>query len=407
MVPDPDTATPMVVLRQEYSGHMSYRRAGDAKAKLGVTKRGYRFQSEWEGRARMNSRERFYATTHYKQRDRLFHMEMGPYAETIKRWEREGLPADTDWATWSGYDRFETVPVSVGLCPAFEFEILRDEGAYEVYRDGDGVIKRRLKNEPPPAMPQYLEYPLKGRSNWPEFRKRLNPDSPKRFPLHWESIKLQYRNRDFPLGIHCGSLYGWLRNWMGVEEISYAVHDDPAFLEMAASEIANCILGVLEKALVGVEYDCALFWEDMAYKTAPLISPEHYRRIFLPQYRRITQRLFAAGIDILMLDSDGNVEQLIPCWLDVGIRYIYPFEVAAGMDVVALRRKFGKELIMGGGMDKRILASDRPSIKRMVDEKIPLMQEGGYVPGCDHAIPPDVSWDNYRYYRELLLRVEV
>jgi len=355
----------------------------------------------------MNSRERFHATTHYQTRDRMFHMEMGPYGETIKRWQREGLPEDTDWATWSGYDRFETVPVAVGLCPGFEFEVLKDEGAYEVYRDGDGVIKRRLKDEPPPAMPQYLEYPLKGRSNWADFRRRLNPDSPKRFPLHWESIKRQYRDRDFPLGIHCGSLYGWLRNWMGVEEISYAVHDDPGFLETAAGEIADCVLGVLEKALVGVEYDFAVFWEDMAYKTASLINPEHYRRLFLPHYRRITERLFAAGIDTLMLDSDGNVEQLIPCWLDVGIRYIYPFEVAAGMDVVALRRKFGRDLIMGGGMDKRILASDRASIKRMVEEKVPLMKEGGYVPGCDHAIPPDVSWDNYRYYRELLLGVGV
>jgi len=193
---------------------------------------------------------------------------------------------------------------------------------------------------------------------------------------------------------------------MGVEHISLTVYDDPAFLEMAATEITDCILGVLEKALDGVQYDYASFWEDMAYKTASLISPQHYCKIFLPQYRRITDRLHDAGIDVLMLDSDGNVEELIPCWLDVGINFIYPMEVAAGMDVVALRRKFGKDLMIGGGMDKRILASDRPGIKRMVEEKIPLMKEGGYVPGCDHAMPPDIPWENYFYYRELLLDVK-
>jgi len=353
----------------------------------------------------MNSLERFQATTHYGERDSLWHWEMGPYEETVKRWRREGLPADSDWRYYGGYDRTETVSVNVGLCPAFERETIQQSEDCEIYRDRDGVIKKRLRDRPPPAMPQYLEYPLKGRRDWPEFRKRLDPDSPARFPPHWDSIKKQYQNRDFALAIRCGSSFGWLRNWMGVEGIALALYDDPAFLEMAAEEMTDCVLGVLEKALDGVRYDYARLWEDMAYKTASLISPEHYRRLFLPQYGKITERLHGAGIDVLALDSDGNVEELIPCWLEVGINFIYPMEVAAGMDVVALRRRFGKDLLMGGGMDKRVLASDKSAIKRMVQERVPLMKEGGYVPGCDHAMPPDISWENYLYYRRLLLDV--
>jgi uroporphyrinogen decarboxylase len=355
----------------------------------------------------MNSRERFVATAHYKERDRLYHWEMGPYEETVRRWRAEGLPVDSDWVYYGGYDRFECVPVNVGLCPGFEYERIEETEEYEVYRDGDGVIKKKLRNLPPPAMPQYLDYPLKGREQWPEFQKRLNPDSPARFPLYWESIQKQYPGRDFPLGISCGSLYGWIRNWMGVEGISLTVCEDPAFIEQAAEETAECILAVLEKALDGVQYDFAVFWEDMAYKTASLINPNLYRKIFLPHYARITERLHRAGIDILMLDSDGNVDGLIPCWLDVGINFIYPMEVAAGMDVVALRKKFGKDLRIGGGMDKRILASDKQSIRKMVEERVPLMQEGGYIPGCDHAMPPDIPWENYLYYRQLLLEVKV
>jgi uroporphyrinogen decarboxylase len=332
---------------------------------------------------------------------------MGPYEETVRRWRREGLPEDSRWNYFGGYDRYETAPVHVGLCPSFERETIEEDVNYEIYRDADGVIKKKLKDVPPPAMPQYLEYPLKGKEQWPEFKKRLNPDSPARLPLHWESIRKQYVDRDFPLGINCGSLYGWLRNWMGIENISLAVYDDPAFLEQAATEMADCVLTVLAKALEGVQYDFAVFWEDMAYKTSSMIDPQHYRGIFLPQYRRITDRLHQAGIDVCMLDSDGNVEGLIPCWLDVGINFIYPMEVAAGMDVVALRRKFGKDLLVGGGMDKRILASNKGAIKEMVEEKIPLMEEGGYVPGCDHAMPPDIPWENYLYYRELLLSIEI
>jgi hypothetical protein len=355
----------------------------------------------------MNSMERYHALVNYGNRDRLFHWEMGPYAETIKRWQKEGLPDSDNWYFYGGYDRFEHAPVHVGLLPGFEAESLEITDEYEIYRDADGVIKRKIRNLPPPAMPQYLEYPLKKRSQWPDWKRRLNPESPARFAPHWESRKRDYQQRDYVLGISCGSLYGWLRNWMGVEGISYCLFDDRAFLEMAAEDIADCVVGVLDKALDGVSYDCAVFWEDMAYKTASLIDPRDYRQIFLPHYARITDRLHRAGITAIMLDSDGNVDELIPCWLDVGINFIYPMEVAAGMEVVQLRKNFGKDLLIAGGMDKRILASDRESIREMVEEKIPLMQEGGYVPGCDHAMPPDIPWENYIYYRELLAKVHV
>ena len=126
----------------------------------------------------------------------------------------------------------------------------------------------------------------------------------------------------------------------------------------------------------------------------------------VPNYRKITDVLHEAGVDVIMLDSDGNVEELIPIWLEVGINYIYPMEVAAGMDVVKLRKEHGRELIIGGGMDKRILArGDRKAIDAMIDEKRDMMLEGGYVPGCDHALPPDISWDAYRHYRERLAEI--
>ena len=122
----------------------------------------------------------------------------------------------------------------------------------------------------------------------------------------------------------------------------------------------------------------------------------------MPGYRKITDLLHSAGIDVIMLDSDGNVEELIPLWLECGINFIYPMEVAAGMDVVQLRKKFGKDLIIGGGMDKRILASNKDAIFEMVMSKKSVMLEGGYFPGVDHAIPPDISWENFTYYRQLV-----
>jgi uroporphyrinogen decarboxylase len=355
----------------------------------------------------VNSRERYSAVTHFQPSDQLFRHEMGPYGETLKRWRTEGLPPDDDHRRIVGYDRFEVAPVRVGMAYGFDCETLEHADRYELYRDADGVIKRKLRDAPAPAMPQYVEFPLKDRRIWRrDFLPRLSPDSPCRIPLHWESLKTQYAVRDFPLGVNAGSIFGWLRNWMGVENIAVMLYDDEAFVQEMMDHVGNLVVEVLRKVVFEVRFDFAVMWEDMAYKTASLISPRHVRRLMMPNYRKITDLLHQAGIDVIMLDSDGNVEELIPLWLEVGINYIYPMECAAGMDVVKLRRQYGRNIIIGGGMDKRILATgDRGAIDAMIDQKRDLILEGGYVPGCDHAIPPDISWSAFQHYRQRLAEI--
>jgi len=351
----------------------------------------------------MNSKERYYAITHYEPFDRLFRWEMGPYEETTKRWQSEGMPTDKSLAELAGYDPMGGAPVNLGLIPGFSHEVLEETEEYRIYRDGDGGIKKIRKDTPPPAMPQYIRFSLQTRDDWQnDFVKRLDPNDPKRIAANWDELKEQYRNRDYPLGVNAGSLFGWLRNWMGVENITVMLYDDPVLVREMMDHIADLVVEVLKKVVFEVDFDYAQMWEDMAYKSASLISPKHVREFMMPGYRRITDLLHSAGIDVIMLDSDGNVDELIPLWLECGINFIYPMEVAAGMDVVQLRKKFGKDLIIGGGMDKRILASNKDAIYEMVMSKKSVMLEGGYVPGVDHAMPPDISWENFTYYRQLV-----
>lgn len=357
----------------------------------------------------MNARERFHATVRYEDRDRPFHWDwMGPeYEATIQRWLGEGMPPDTHWRNFGQYDRTEYPRLNGWLCPHYEVETLGTDERYETYRDADGVIKRKIRGAPLPAMPQYLAFPLKGKEQWPEIKKRLNPNSPARFPPYWESIRHGYKQRDFVLCVRVGSLFGWLRNLMGLEAICLALYDDRPFIEQVVEEITDFFLAYLDLALEGVSYDFASFCEDIAHNTGAMIDPELYRMIWGPHYRRIVDRLHRADIHTIYLDSDGNVEDLIPIWLDLGINFIYPLEVAAGMDVVELRNKFGRDLIMGGGVDKRILAGDKAGIKQMIDRITPLVQEGGYLPCPDHCIPPDVSWENFLYYEKLMSEISV
>jgi uroporphyrinogen decarboxylase len=167
-------------------------------------------------------------------------------------------------------------------------------------------------------------------------------------------------------------------------------------MEYNAEFVANLLPRVLDEAPLTSIY----FWEDMCYKGGPLISPDMFREFMIPRYRRITDLARSRGVDTIFVDSDGDVSQLIPLWLEAGINGIYPMEVAAGMDVVALRREYGRDLLMTGGIDKRALAAGPAAIDAELKTKVPLAFEGGYIPHVDHALPHDISYANFSYYWE-------
>ena len=122
----------------------------------------------------------------------------------------------------------------------------------------------------------------------------------------------------------------------------------------------------------------------------------------VPRYRRVVDVLHSRGVKWVALDSDGQVSDLIPHWIDAGINILYPFEVQAGMDVVSVRKKFGRELRMWGGVDKRVIAQGKESIDGELARVRPLIREGGYVAHPDHSLPPDVPLENFVYFMKQL-----
>jgi uroporphyrinogen decarboxylase len=150
------------------------------------------------------------------------------------------------------------------------------------------------------------------------------------------------------------------------------------------------------------DVDCYGFWEDMAYKTGPLIGPELMRKYLLPRYKRVVDYVRGRGVPFIALDSDGDVSELIPVWLDAGINTLYPFECQAGMDVLQVRKQYGRDLRIWFSIDKRALAIGPAAIDAELARIRPLIEDGGYVPGLDHSMPPDVPFANYRYYMEAL-----
>jgi uroporphyrinogen decarboxylase len=348
----------------------------------------------------MNDRERFLATMYYRPRDRCPWGEMGFWPETLDRWHDEGWPESVYLNQYFGFDRLrEQVNINMGFVPAFERKVLEETDRYQIVRRGTGIIAKEFKGELSYHMPQWLDFPLKTRKDWEEqIRPRLDPTARTRYPEYWDEKVKMWAQRDYPLTLRMGSIFGWLRNWMGLEHIAVTLYDDPDWIKSMMREVAEFCCACGERALADVDLDYVLLWEDMAYKAGPLISPQMFREFMMEPYRILTGFIRDHGVDLIIVDSDGDAESLLPLWIEGGVNGFYPIERAAGMDPLQLRARFGRELRLLGGIDKRAMIAGPEAIDAEVARVVPLLKEGGYIPWCDHHVPPDVPLAHYVYY---------
>jgi len=349
----------------------------------------------------MTARERFLETFRFGKPDRPFMHPQWVFGETVVRWQSEGMPTDIPFNTYFGFDRYETIPLNLGLIPGIAEAVTEETDQYRLIEDELGGTRKIWKDREI-GMPQWITYPLRDRRTWEEIKRRLDPKTPIRYPEYWDDMKRVYAGRDYPLGVPGGSFYGWLRNWVGMEFLAVMYYDDPDLVAEASEYIADFILAVIRRAVEEIDFDFALYWEDMAFKTASLISPAMFRKYMSPGYRKVNGFLREHGIDLHLVDCDGNIDELIPLWQEVGVNGVYPLEIAAGCDPLAYREKYGKDLFMLGGTDKRALRTDKAAVEAEVAARIPaLAKAGGWAPMVDHAVPPDVPLANFQHYLDL------
>ncbi|MCD6291814.1 MAG: hypothetical protein J7M34_15060 [Anaerolineae bacterium] len=356
----------------------------------------------------VNDLERFYACMNYQPVDHAPFWAWGGWPETIERWKREGYdPERVDLNM--GADRRQAFSQWFFPHPPFERKVIAEDDEHILYVNHEGILMRELKRNPMSSMPQFVRFPVETREDFRRFwRERMQPDLNRRIGPDWKERLRLARSLPYPLIIiadRWGGFFGPLRNLLGLERLCTLFYDDPAFVEEMMDADADFIIAIMEQILDVVPIDAFSFWEDMAFKTSTLLSPRMARRYMLPRYRRVVDFLTARGVPFIGLDSDGMIDPLIPVWLDAGLNFLYPFEVQAGMDVVAVRKKYGRELRIWGGVDKRALARGPEAIDAELDRLKPLIDEGGYIPHPDHGIPPDVSFANYRYFMERLQEV--
>jgi len=354
----------------------------------------------------LTNRERFLRLMRGQAVDRVpFFPCFGPWGETLDRWHREGLPVGANYAQVCGFDGDlrHMLPVNGFLCPGIERKVLEEDERTRVIIDHFGVRQRERKDGG--SMPEFISFLVRDRADWEKVKDRFLPDTPGRFwpEEKWREFCRANAERtdpcysgDLPIGF-----FGGPRHLMGLEGYLFTLYDDPSLAEEILDTLCDLWCHVYPKAVREAGVDFFFVWEDMCFKTGPLLGPGLFRKFLVPRYQRFTEALRGAGVDIIMVDSDGDPRALIDPWLEGGVTCLFPWETQMGVDIREVRRKYPK-LQMIGGIDKSKLAYGREAIDKDL-EKLPFMLESGrYLPAVDHFVPPDVSWDNYRYFTERL-----
>jgi len=354
----------------------------------------------WPG---LTHRQRFRRVMHFQTVDRVVHWEFGYLAETIERWHQEGLKKELSSIggveAYFGVDPIRVVPTTTRVYPPWEgeSEVLEEHEDRVVIRDPDGLIYEEQR-EGRHTIPHYIKFPISNRDDWKRYKERLDPLDPRRFETDWRKLGKELLDSDEPVGIALGSYLGVPRNWIGFENIAIMCYDDRELVEEIIATLADIVYEQLKAALRYCEVDFASGWEDICFRNGPLISPTMFSEMVVPHLKRVCTLLKEHGVTVIWTDCDGNITKLVPLWLEAGVNCMFPLEVHSGSDPVALRKEYGRQILLRGGLEKYRFAKSKKEILDELKRVEPLVNEGGYIPHADHRVPDDVPYENYRYY---------
>ena len=283
--------------------------------------------------------------------------------------------------------------------------MLEQTDRYVIERDGMGAVIKRSKHST--SVHQTIEHSLKPtRESWNEFKRFLDIDHPDRHPKGWQARAEKLNSRQRVATFLAGSLYGYTRDWMGVEALSYLPYDDPVLFEEILDYYTEFTISLYRPVLEKVQFDFAYIFEDCCFNTGPLLSPHLYRKFYDKYYKRLFGFYKKNGVPFILLDSDGKIDDLVPCWLESGVDIMFPIEVGTWQaDPLKLRREFGKELCMMGGVNKHVIPHGAQAIRELLTHLKPLVEEGGFIPIPDHRISPECSLDDFLTYIDVYKEV--
>ncbi|MGZ5501142.1 MAG: uroporphyrinogen decarboxylase family protein, partial [Nitrososphaeraceae archaeon] len=306
-------------------------------------------------------------------------------------WPTQGFPLDKDVKEYFQFDSCQQVVCAEQfIYPNFEIKFLREDEKYIDYIDIDGATRRYSKSQQ--VLPGGLDWIVKDWNSWNELKEeRIRLDNIKeRLPGNWDELVKEYKNRDYPLvlGGYPNGLFGSLTHLIGYENLFFFYYDHPDLIKDMLDRLTDVWIALWEEIISKVEIDACNIWEDVSSGKGSMISPAIFIEFLSPYYKKICNFMKSKGVKIIFVDTDGDCNELIPLFLESGVTGLYPMEVSAGMDIVAVRKKYPELQIMGG-IPKSEIANGEKRIDEFLEPVEWMLKQGGFIPFGDHFIPPE------------------
>jgi len=358
-------------------------------------------RSPWKGT--MTARERFNRQMNFKPVDRSFNMEFGYWQENYDGWDlflENNICTEDEANIFFAFDPIHSVGGSNWLQPHFESKEIGRDGNKIIIQNSDGLTAEVLESGTS-TIPHYTKSSIETPDDWKRVKEeRFCKDSPGRIIDVAQILQRHPNDRDYPLGVNCGSMIGKIRDMLTFEGVCYAYADYPDMLEDMVETCCVMVEHSLDQLLGKVDFDFASGWEDICFNYGPILPPSFFDEIVMPRYKRISKKLHAHGIDLWYTDCDGDVRPLMDMFLESGINCMFPYEVNSCVHPGELMDKYPNLRIMGG-FDKMKLIEGPAATKAYMESLVPYVERGGFIPFCDHRCPPDVTPANYLYYLDL------
>jgi uroporphyrinogen decarboxylase len=355
----------------------------------------------------MTDRERFNRQMHYQSVDRSFNMEFGYWDENFTEWDifaDHGIKNNGEADVFFAFDRIQSTGGANFMSPPIEEREIEVRDGKRVIMNSEGLLAEVPLEGRGSSIPHFLKSSITTPEDWEKIKQEhFDIKHPSRV-IDIEALKKRIppdEERDFPLGISCGSMIGKIRDMLTFEGLAYATFDYPDMVEDMVEIVCQAVEHALDQLLPHFKFDYASGWEDICFNHGPIVSLDFFKNVVVPRYKRINSKLKARGIDIWYTDCDGDVRPLIPSFLESGINCLFPFEVNSCTHPGELLDRYEGELRIMGGVDKMRLGEGPLAIKKYLESLEKYVAKGGYIPFCDHRCPPNVKPADYLYYLDL------
>ena len=328
----------------------------------------------------------------------LFTEIFGPLLGLKEEWLEQGAtPEELDFSVFR-YRRpmAHSISANTRWMGGPKEEILEETEDHILGTDRYGRTVKLFKQSG--TIPLPLTHPVETMDDWVRVKSHYE-FSESRFGRDWRERAEDARERGLVIRVGIPGGFDEPRQLLGEALLCESYYSQPEMIHDMLDTIGEMAFRVLERVSAEVPVDLLHVHEDMAGKSGPLAGPRQVKEFIHPYYRRIWDMLQDRGARLFSQDSDGDMNSVIPAFLEAGITLMYPVEPAANMDLVKIREQCGTRLAMTGGLDKHVVRRTREEIEAELEYKIPpMIRSGGCELGLDHRIPNGTPLENYRFY---------